>query len=211
MKIFSVILVVIVGLAAGLVLGGVGHSMWQVVIASTTLRPTQDKVGAASTAPTLVATPVIDCEKYEQFTQKCVKDYESVRRAIETANNLLEVPTEERDFDALWAVNEIALVGSCADGLIWQIQKYERNVALDAYLGCPSVLLALENDAQILEGLHIVETRSAERCGSIVPCDVCRKVGKTTKSCIGVRSQDERLKIFRKGAASRTILNSLQR
>lgn len=211
MKIFSAVLLVIVCIAASLVLGVVGRSMW----------PTQAKVNAAPAAPTPsmtatsapAAAPAIDCEKYDGLMQQCVKDFDSVRAALEVANDALVPPTEERDFEALIAANMVALVGTCIDILTYQISKddpsapVETSAVLQQQMQCPSTRRAMEHDAHLLEQWHIVQTRSAERCGLSSPCQACKKFGRSAQSCVGVATPEARLKILKKGVASRTILS----
>lgn len=223
MKFFPVIFVAIVSFMTGLVLGIVWRSTRSIESASVASRPTQAKVNAALAAPTPsppaapapVAAPAIDCEKYDGLMLQCVKDFDSVRVALEAANDAHVPPTEERDFEALSAANEVAL-GTCIDILMRHVMKddpsapVETSAVLQRQMQCPSTRRAMEHDARLLEQWHIVQTRSAERCGLVTPCQACKKFGRSAQSCVGVAAPEARLKILKKGTASRIILSSFR-
>jgi len=216
----GVVLIVIAFCLAALAL----VNIWKLRAAPDQPQITANAAAAAPTAPPPPAAPVqvaaqaVNCEKYVGLMHKCVSDFQSVRAALDAANAISVPPSEERDFEALSAANDVAMVGTCVESLMRQI-AHDTPGAPDPtfdlvmpYMQCPSTRLMMENDAHILEQWHVVVTRAAEeRCGSAILCEVCKRSRGTSKTCIGIAAPDTRLTIRKKGSAFRTILSATRR
>ncbi len=137
---------------------------------------------------------------------------------LKTANDDSAPFTEKRDFEALKSANTFLLVGTCVDIFIRKMNEETsltpqlRPKMIELGLSCPAAELPMEQDAQILEELYIVETRATERCGSRKPCKVCKTIANTeeynAEECIEASTAEGRQNIKKKGAACRFLLSS---